>query len=130
MNKLGMLRQNRRHQSIESSASTSLLGVSSVCSSLIGSSLVRITNLICPAMILLLLVMLSSCSGYNSSFGCPAASGLNCVPLSEVDRQIDSGEIEQVRKSKKCLGKYCSTIIKPDLRAPNIEPVILLEEGM
>ena len=56
-----------------------------------------------------LLASLSSCSLYSSSFGCKDARGLNCLPLSSVDKRISSGEIGEVelRAAAKCRGRNC-----------------------
>jgi hypothetical protein len=84
----------------------------------------RSRTLILPMLIMLLSGMLTGCSNYSSSFSCPDASGLNCMPVSLVDRQIDSGEIERVGRKLKCRGGKCSSTafkgakdeIKPELR--------------
>ncbi len=58
---------------------------------------------------LALLASLSSCSLYSSSFGCKDARGLDCLPLSSVDKRISSGEIAEVelRATAKCRGRSC-----------------------
>jgi hypothetical protein len=57
--------------------------------------------------VIMLLVDLSSCAVYSSSFDCPDARGARCLMLSEVDKQIDSGEIETVYLAAKCKSKVC-----------------------
>ena len=56
---------------------------------------------------------ITSCSTYPSKFKCGDARGLGCTMLHEVDKQIDSGQIEEVykgkNKDKKCRGKTCSS---------------------
>jgi hypothetical protein len=74
------------------------------------------TSLILPTLIMLLSGVLSSCSNYSSAFGCRDARGLNCVPLSQVDRQIDSGEIERIGKRRKCKGSYCATTLNHSIK--------------
>lgn len=52
---------------------------------------------------------ITSCSTYPNKFKCGDARGLGCTMLHEVDRQIDSGQIEEAYKDKnrKCRGKTC-----------------------
>ncbi|MCX4084726.1 hypothetical protein N7281_07930 [Rickettsia hoogstraalii] len=74
---------------------------------------------------LLIAVSISGCSTYNSNFGCPDARGLNCMPVSLVNAQIDSGQIESVSKQKKrCKGGKCYTQnqddMKPELKLENL----------
>lgn len=63
--------------------------------------------------IIVLLVSFSivSCSTYPNKFKCGDARGLGCTMLHEVDKQIDSGRIEEAykdeNKNKKCRGKTC-----------------------
>ena len=66
--------------------------------------------------ILTLIVSLSvtSCSTYPNKFKCGDAKGLGCTMLSEVDRQIDSGKIEQVYKEKKCKRGRCNSLPNQD----------------
>lgn len=57
---------------------------------------------------LLMLFALSACSTYPSKFKCADSRGLGCTMLSNVDKQIDSGEIQEVYLTKpKCRGKNC-----------------------
>jgi len=85
-------------------------------------------NMITKIYLLLTLLTLSGCAGYGSSFTCPDASGLTCAPVSVVDQRIDSGEIIEVEKNKKCKGKFCkdkSEEIKPDIKADKVHKVKL-----
>lgn len=69
-----------------------------------------ITAKIIRAMALLLIAFgVSACSTYPNKFKCGDAKGLGCTMLREVDRQIDSGKIEEAYKDKKkCRGNRCS----------------------
>ena len=58
--------------------------------------------------ILILMSCLSSCAVYSTGFNCADSKGARCVMLSEVDRRVDSGEIETVYLDKKCKGKACN----------------------
>lgn len=58
--------------------------------------------------ITLALFIISGCSTYPNRFKCGDARGLGCTMLHEVDLQIDSGQIEEAYKDKKCRGKNCS----------------------
>lgn len=42
-----------------------------------------------------LLILLSSCVSYKSTFGCPDANGARCMPIDKIDKMITSGEIER-----------------------------------
>lgn len=84
--------------------------------------------------ILCSLFVLSSCSSYGSSFSCRDASGLNCMPLSAVDRQINSGEIVEVelKERAKCKGINCSAksfVDKPDITSGKIHRIKLRHEN-
>lgn len=70
-----------------------------------------ITVKITQSIILLLMTFgVSACSTYPSKFKCGDARGLGCTMLREVDRQIDSGKIEEAYKDKKkCRGSNCSS---------------------
>ena len=57
---------------------------------------------------LILTSCLSSCAVYSTGFNCADSKGARCVMLSEVDRRVDSGEIETVYLDKKCKGKTCN----------------------
>jgi len=60
------------------------------------------------ASVLILMSCLSSCAVYSTGFNCADSKGARCVMLSEVDRRVDSGEIETVYLDKKCKGKACN----------------------
>lgn len=59
------------------------------------------------ATILLTAFSITSCSTYPNKFKCDDASGLGCTMLSEIDKQIDSGQIKEAYKKKKCKGRNC-----------------------
>jgi len=54
------------------------------------------------------LLLFSSCAIYSTGFNCADSKGARCVMLSEIDRRVDSGEIETVYLDKKCKGKACN----------------------
>ena len=54
------------------------------------------------------LFLLSSCAIYSTGFNCADSRGAPCVMLSEIDRRVDSGEIETVYLDKKCKGRACN----------------------
>ena len=54
------------------------------------------------------LFLLSSCAIYSTGFNCADSKGAPCVMLSEIDRRVDSGEIETVYLDKKCKGRACN----------------------
>ena len=58
--------------------------------------------------VFILPLLLSSCAVYSTGFNCADSKGARCVMLSEVDRRVDSGEIETVYLDKKCKGKACN----------------------
>lgn len=62
---------------------------------------------------------ITSCSTYPNKFKCGDARGLGCTMLHEVDKQIDSGQIEEAykdkNKDKKCRGKTCSSQITTEI---------------
>jgi len=63
--------------------------------------------------IILAVFSVSACSTYPSKFKCGEAQGLGCHRLSDIDKKITSGEIEQIylntenKNSKKCRGLFC-----------------------
>jgi len=70
---------------------------------------------------------LSACSTYPSKFKCGDARGLGCTMLSEVDRQIDNGKIEEVYQDKKCQkGASCNS--KASLALSNKDIATLYDE--
>jgi hypothetical protein len=62
-----------------------------------------------------MLISLASCSTYPNKFRCGDARGLGCTMLSEVDRQIDSGKIEQIYKDKNCKRGRCKSLSGQDV---------------
>jgi len=62
---------------------------------------------------------LSGCSSYSSSFSCPDAKGLNCLPMRLVDQKIDNGEVKELEQFN-CRGKKC--------KLPQQLPPLMLEE--
>lgn len=61
-----------------------------------------------------ILISLAGCSTYPNKFKCGDARGLGCTMLSEVDKQIDSGKIEQIYKEKKCKRGHCNSLSDQD----------------
>ena len=59
------------------------------------------------AMSLMLSSFLNGCSAYSGKFLCGDSLGAPCVMLSEIDKQINSGEIVEVYKDRKCNGSKC-----------------------
>lgn len=59
--------------------------------------------------VFILPMLLSSCAIYSAGFNCPDSKGARCVMLSEVDKRVDSGEIETVYLTQKCRGKSCKS---------------------
>ena len=57
--------------------------------------------------LLLMTLSIVSCSTYPNKFKCDDARGVGCTMLHEVDKQIDSGQIAEAYKKKKCSGKGC-----------------------
>lgn len=60
----------------------------------------------------LIISNLTGCSSYSSKFKCEDARGLGCIMVHDIDRQIDSGQIEEVYRKKKssCKGSKCSSL--------------------
>lgn len=54
-------------------------------------------------------IILVGCSTYPSKFKCGDARGLGCTMLSEVDKQINNGQIEEIyiQDRTKCPGNVC-----------------------
>ena len=57
------------------------------------------------AMTISLLLTLSGCATYKSSFNCGDAKGAYCASMDRVDRMINSGEIERFNE-RQTTGKY------------------------
>ena len=68
-------------------------------------------NIICrmykAVTILITAFCISSCSTYPNKFKCDDARWLGCTMLHVVDKQIDSGQIAEAYKKKKCSGNKC-----------------------
>jgi len=63
----------------------------------------------------ILLIALTGCSTYKSSFSCPASKGAGCTSMDKVYTMIKSGEIEKYdKKQRKCNGRRCSKANKQD----------------
>lgn len=74
------------------------------------------------ALIATVLVMsLTACSTYKTSFNCGDAQGAYCRSMDHVDQMINSGEIERFNEQRK-MQKYQS------LKSDNILPVKLKEK--
>ena len=57
---------------------------------------------------LLVSLILSGCSTYNTKFACGDARGANCMSMDRVDRMISNGQIEEYTQQKqKCRGRKC-----------------------
>lgn len=65
------------------------------------------TKLIQTIIMLIAGISITSCSTYPNKFKCEDARGLGCTMLHEVDKQIDSGQIKEAYKKKKCSGRSC-----------------------
>lgn len=66
----------------------------------------KLMNRIMPIMVLGAMLVLQGCSSYSSSFSCPDARGLNCLPMRLVDQKIDNREVADLEqfnyKGRKC----------------------------
>lgn len=69
------------------------------------------------------LLTMSGCSTYPSKFRCGDAKGLGCTMLSEIDKKITSGEIEEAYKDKKktCRGRNCRSNKGEDVNTPKLK---------
>lgn len=84
-----------------------------------------------------LVLTLSGCSTYGSSFACGDARGAKCRPMDEIDQLISSGAIEtytKVRDGSKCRGVVCQDTTRlEDVRVlqdvEGIEIVEITESG-
>ncbi len=75
--------------------------------------------------------LLAGCT-YSGQFNCPDAKGARCVMLSEIDRQVNSGEIEKIYHSKKkgCKAGNCQDDEeKPPIASQQIIKARLTEEA-
>ena len=78
------------------------------------SQIIAITRMV------ILSSILSSCAVYPNKFKCSDAKGSPCTMLRDIDRKIDSGEIEEAYKEKqsnqnkqnkqKCSGVFCGGV--------------------
>ncbi len=90
------------------------------------------------SLIIIIMANLSlvSCSTYPSKFKCGDAKGLGCTMLSEVDRQIDNGQIEEayLEGRQNCSGGRCKRLEKsqamPKVKQSNITKIYLQENGL
>jgi hypothetical protein len=48
----------------------------------------------------ILLLNLTACATYKSSFNCGDSKGVYCAPMDRVDQMIDSGEIERFNEQR------------------------------
>lgn len=88
--------------------------------------------IIASLLLVLASIMLSSCGVYSSGFNCPDSRGARCVMLSQVDKMVDSGEIETVYLDKKCKNGKCqelANVPKKSLPQPYIVKLDNLEDG-
>lgn len=69
------------------------------------------------------LITMSGCSTYPSKFRCGDAKGLGCTMLSEIDKQITSGAIEEAYKDNKktCRGRNCRSNKGEDVNMPKLK---------
>lgn len=74
-------------------------------------------------------LLLTGCT-YSGQFNCPDAKGARCVMLSEIDKQVNSGEIEKIYqvKKKNCKLGTCDDEEKPPLASQQIIKARLTEE--
>jgi len=67
--------------------------------------------------IIMILMMLTGCSSYSSKFACGSSHGAKCIMIADIDKMIDSGEIEEYHINRKCKGnKKCLKAVKPKLQ--------------
>jgi len=59
------------------------------------------------AIMLISSCFLTSCATYKDKFNCQDSRGADCTMLSQVDKIIDSGEIEEIYEDKECKGRSC-----------------------
>jgi len=90
---------------------------------MIGVSKNNIFRVIKFTLVLLSAVCISGCSTYPSKFKCGNAQGLGCTMLSEIDRQITSGQIEEAYKDnkKRCRGRSCYSYLKEEINVPKLK---------
>jgi hypothetical protein len=70
----------------------------------------------------LLVLNVSGCSTYGSSFSCGDSRGATCLPMDKVDQLINSGAIEtytnDLAKNKKHCGAKCQKTKLPRAQQP------------
>lgn len=67
------------------------------------------------------ITLLTGCSGYSSKFACGSSHGAKCVMIGEIDKMIDSGEIEEYHINRKCKGnKKCLKVVNSPKLNSNI----------
>jgi hypothetical protein len=66
----------------------------------IGTNIARFKQIITFIMTSVVLLTLSGCATYNSSFNCGDAKGAYCASMDYVDRIINSGEIENFNEQR------------------------------
>jgi len=73
--------------------------------------------------IIFILLGLSGCSTYPTKFKCGDARGVGCTMLSEIDRQITSGQIEEAYKDnkKRCRGRNCYSNKGQEVAVPKLK---------
>lgn len=73
--------------------------------------------------IIFILIGLSGCSTYPTKFKCGDARGVGCTMLSEIDRQITSGQIEEAYKDNKksCRGRHCYSNKGQEVDVPKLK---------
>lgn len=80
---------------------------------------------------LLLIALLTGCSTYSGKFTCGDSRGAPCVMLSEIDKKINSGEIVEVYKDKKCKSGKCSkdlnSLSEPKLKDNQTHRALMIE---
>ena len=72
--------------------------------------------------IVLLSCYLSACSSYRSSFDCPAETGVGCKSISQINQDINQGNLYDSSKTKV---KSKKISVKPRLPFPQVIPNIL-----
>lgn len=53
-----------------------------------------------------MLLNLTACATYKSSFNCGDSKGVYCAPMDRVDQMINSGEIERFNEQRQKQEKY------------------------
>tara|TARA_B110000503_G_scaffold70424_1_gene109573 strand:+ start:2164 stop:2499 length:336 start_codon:yes stop_codon:yes gene_type:complete len=66
----------------------------------------RVTKLSKIIVSTILIVNLTGCATYKSSFNCGDSKGVYCAPMDRVDQMINSGEIERFNEQSQKKEKY------------------------